>query len=73
MNAHLRRLLLIIMAAMLLTVTAFADFGPKPQLVVEVKNPPEELYYLDLLEESFAEKLYNINDAISELAQLVQW
>ena len=67
MNAHLRRLLLIIMAAMLLTVTAFADFGPKPQLVVEVKNPPEELYYLDLLEESFAEKLYNINDAISEL------
>lgn len=55
MNAHLRRLLLIIIAAMLLTVTAFADFGPKPQLVVEVKNPPDEFYYLDLLAEGSVE------------------
>ncbi len=55
MKAHLRRLIFIIMAAMLLTVTAFADFGPKPQLVVELKNPPDELYYLDLLAEGSAE------------------
>lgn len=57
MRAHLRRFLFIIMAAMLLTITAFADFGPKPQLVVKVKNPPEELYYLDLLAEGSAEGL----------------
>ena len=58
MRAHLRRFLFIIMAMMLLTVTAFADFGPKPQLVVKVKNPPEELYYLDLLAEGSAADLY---------------
>ena len=54
MRAHLRRFLLIITAAMLLTVTAFADFGPKPQLVVKLKNAPEERYYLDLLAEGSA-------------------
>ncbi len=26
-----------------------ADIGPKPSLTVRVENPPEELYYLDLL------------------------
>ena len=57
MRAHLRRFLLIISAAMLLTVTAFADFGPKPQLVVNLKNCPEELYYLDLLAEGPQEGL----------------
>ena len=57
MRLHLRRCLFIILSAMLLTVTAFADFGPKPQLVVKVKNPPNELYYLDLLAEGPAEGL----------------
>ena len=38
------------MAAALLTVSAFADTGPKAQLKVLVKNAPEEPYYLDLLE-----------------------
>lgn len=28
---------------------AFADMGPKDQLTVHVVNPPDELYYLDLL------------------------
>ena len=27
----------------------FADMGPKPQVTVRVENPPEGLYYLDLL------------------------
>jgi len=35
----------------LLTVTAFADMGPKDQLVVKVINPPQEPYVLDLLTE----------------------
>lgn len=38
-------------AAVLLTVTAFADFGPKPQLVVKIADKPAELYYLDILAE----------------------
>lgn len=35
----------------LLSGTARADFGPKPQLTVKVENGPEEPYYLDLLAE----------------------
>lgn len=44
-------LLLFLLAAALLTVPVLADMGPKPQLTVRVENGPEELYYLDLLEE----------------------
>jgi hypothetical protein len=29
--------------------TAKADMGPKPELIINVVNPPEEEYYLDLL------------------------
>ena len=46
-----RKLLLVLLAAALLTVPVFADFGPKPQLTVRVENAPEELYYLDILKE----------------------
>ena len=46
-----RELLLFLLAAALLTVPVFADFGPKPQFTVRVENGPEELYYLDILEE----------------------
>lgn len=46
-----RVLTLFLLAAALLTVPVFADFGPKPQLTVRVENAPEELYYLDLLAE----------------------
>ena len=45
------RILLLLLSALVLTTTAFADMGPKSQLVVEVKNAPEELYYLDILAE----------------------
>lgn len=43
--------LLFLLTAALLTVPVFADMGPKDQLTVRVENGPEELYYLDLLEE----------------------
>ena len=51
MKKSLRFCVLLVLAATLLTVAAFADTGPKPQLTVKVTNPPEELYYLDLLAE----------------------
>lgn len=46
-----RILTLCFLTAALLAGTAYADFGPKPQLTVKVENGPEEPYYLDLLAE----------------------
>lgn len=51
MKRSLRFCILMALAAALLTVSALADTGPKPQLTVLVTNPPEELYYLDILGE----------------------
>lgn len=51
-----RVLTLFLLAAALLTVPVFADFGPKPQLTVRVENAPEELYYLDILAEGDASR-----------------
>lgn len=51
MKRTLRILWMASLAALLLTVTAFADMGPKPQLTVKVTHAPEEPYYLDLLAE----------------------
>ena len=51
-----RELLLFLLAAALLTVPVFADFGPKPQFTVRVENGPEELYYLDILAEGDASR-----------------
>ena len=51
-----RKLPLFLLAAVLLTVPVFADFGPKPQLTVRVENAPEELYYLDILAEGDASR-----------------
>ncbi|MBP3485513.1 MAG: hypothetical protein J6J81_01630, partial [Oscillospiraceae bacterium] len=51
MKRSVRTLILICLTAALLTVTAFADMGPKPQLAVRVKNAPTEPYYLDILAE----------------------
>lgn len=45
----LRTLVCALLASLALTTFAFADFGPKPQLIVRVKNAPQEPYYLDLL------------------------
>lgn len=51
MKRSLRVLVLSCLTAVLLTATAFADMGPKPQLTVKVENAPKGLYYLDLLAE----------------------
>ena len=51
MRRSVRSALFLLLAVCLLTVTAFADMGPKSQLIVRVKNAPEGVYYLDLLAE----------------------
>ena len=51
MKKSLRFCVFLVLAAALLTVSALADTGPKPQLTVKVTHPPEETYYLDLLAE----------------------
>ena len=48
MKKSLRNSILLLLTAMLLTVSALADSGPKAQL--KVVNAPSEPYYLDLLE-----------------------
>lgn len=49
MNRSFRAAVFLCLSALLLTLTAFADMGPKAQLIVRVTNKPEEPYYLDLL------------------------
>lgn len=51
MKKSLRNSILLLLTAMLLTVSALADTGPKAQLTVKVVNAPSEPYYLDLLAE----------------------
>ena len=52
MKRSLRLLFLLVLVSCVMTMTAFADMGPKPQLTVKVEHPPQELYYLDLLQET---------------------
>ena len=59
MKRSLRTLLFLLLAVSVLTVSAFADMGPKSQLIVRVKNAPEELYYLDLLAEGDPKNLHD--------------
>ncbi|WP_455580959.1 hypothetical protein [Dysosmobacter sp.] len=49
MNRSFRAAVFLCLSALLLTLTAFADMGPKAQLIVRVTDKPEEPYYLDLL------------------------
>ena len=58
MKRSLRVLVLLILAGCLMTITAFADMGPKPQLTVKVEHPPQELYWLDLLAEGDPNERY---------------
>lgn len=51
MKKSLQTGIFLLLTIMLLTVSAFADTGPKPQLTAVVIDPPEELYYLDILGE----------------------
>ena len=52
MKRSLRILFLLVLVSCVMTMTALADMGPKPQLTVKVEHPPQELYYLDLLQET---------------------
>ncbi len=48
----MKKIVTIIAVALLLsmvTITAYADMGPKDELTITVTNPPSEPYYLDLL------------------------
>ena len=51
MKRPFRVLVLLILAGCIMTMTAFADMGPKAQLTVKVEHPPQEPYVLDLLAE----------------------
>ncbi|MBU5625765.1 hypothetical protein KQI82_02300 [Oscillibacter sp. MSJ-2] len=64
MKEKLLRTCLVLMAALaLLTTTALADMGPKPQLRVRVENPPQGLYYLDLIAEGGLDRTHpNLSD-----------
>ena len=68
MKRFSRVFLLACLSLALLTVTALADMGPKPQLTVEVKNAPQEPYYLDLLAEGDAPSCPSLTE--EELAAL---
>jgi len=52
MKRSLRLLFLLVLVSCIMTMTVLADMGPKPQLTVKVEHPPQELYYLDLLQET---------------------
>ena len=69
MRRSLRSLLFLLLAVSLLTIPAFADMGPKSQLIVRVENTPEGLYYLDLLAEGPAADLHNylFDEELAEL------
>jgi len=70
MKRSLRPLLFLLLAVILLTTTAFADMGPKSQLVVRIQNGPHEPYYLDILAENTkpVNQLHNYEqEALTEL------
>lgn len=57
-----------------LTLTAFADSGPKPQLVVKVEHAPKEGYYLDLLDAGdYPGSEYDTDEAGLDAALLAQF
>ena len=71
MKKHrLPAVLALMLLAALFTPAVRADFGPKDRLTVYVTNPPEELYYLDLLyENESGDEVYG-NLTEEELASL---
>lgn len=58
MKHSVRSIWFLLLAVCALTVTAFADMGPKDQLTVKVENPPQEVYWLDLLAEGNPSERY---------------
>lgn len=70
MKQRLRITFLLILSLLLLTTTAFADMGPKSQLIVRIQNGPDEPYYLDILAENSkpTNQLHNYErEALAEL------
>ena len=55
---RLKRAIFTLLAALLLTTSAFADMGPKDQLVVRVTDAPQEAYYLDILAQGASNDLH---------------
>lgn len=49
MKKILRTIIITIVLFTFFTLTAYADIGSKPKVTIDIKNPPEENYYLDLL------------------------
>ena len=70
MKKSLHLVLLLLLSALLLTGTAFADTGPKPKLTITVKNAPAEVYYLDLLEEDGEEENSHLYDNLGANQEL---
>ena len=59
-------ILFFLLSLLLLTVTALADTGPKPRLTITVEHAPDEVYYLDLLEEDGADEKARLYNNLSE-------
>ncbi len=55
-------ILAILITLILLPASVYADFGPKDKVTVYVKNYPDEVYYLDLLQKDDGD-YENINPA----------
>ncbi len=54
-----------------LPMSVGADFGPKPNVTVQVINAPDQLYYLDLLVYEEASEYDNLNGSRNELDPLL--
>lgn len=61
MKRTFRFLILLVLVSCIMSMTAFADMGPKPQLTVKVEHPPQEVYWLDLLAEGDPSKRYPLS------------
>ena len=61
-------LAVFLLAALALPLTVFADMGPKPMVTVRLENPPQGIYYLDLLIAGEDQDYENLSD--EERAQL---
>ena len=72
MRRTLRFMLFLILAVCTLTVTAFADNGPKSQLVIKVEHAPQEPYVLDLLTEGIPDDRHKMAEQyfLKELEEL---
>ena len=67
----MRAAALLALVLVLLAVPVMADMGPKDQLTITVVNPPDELYYLDLLtpECSSYDNLYQEEELDEQMVQ----